>query len=282
MTRYGMVIDITRCNGCYNCFIACRDEYCGNDFPPYSLAQPYKDHFWMKIIEKERGKYPQAVKVAYIPLLCMHCDEANCIKSSQNNEIYRRPDGIVIIDPEKAKGQKQLVSSCPYRVIYWNEEKNIPQKCTLCAHLLDAGWKEPRCVEVCPTAALKFGDLDDPNSEVAKIIVSGKAEILHPEYKMRDKATYIGLPKRFIAGAVILGDTDECAEKAKVTLDDGQNKTILMTDNFGDFIFDGLMADKNYTIKVGFTGYKTQNFDVVTRDDICLGDIVLNKKSIKY
>ena len=59
MTRYGMVMDVTRCNGCYNCFLACKDEHCGNDFAPYSLSQPMTGHYWMRLIEKERGKYLQ-------------------------------------------------------------------------------------------------------------------------------------------------------------------------------------------------------------------------------
>ena len=63
-------------------------------------------------------------------------------------------------------------SSCPYRVIFWNEAANIPQKCTFCAHLLDDGWSEPRCVEACPTEALVFGDLDDPESAVSKAMKS--------------------------------------------------------------------------------------------------------------
>jgi ferredoxin len=71
-------------------------------------------------------------------------------------------NGIVLIDPEKALSKKEIVNSCPHRVIFWNEEKNIPQKCTLCAHLLEEGYKQPRCAEACPTGALTFGDLDDP------------------------------------------------------------------------------------------------------------------------
>ncbi len=278
MTRYGMVIDVTRCNGCYNCFIACRDEYCGNDYPPYSAAQPEMGHFWMRIIEKERGKYPQAVRVVYTPIPCMHCDNANCVKAAKNGEIYSRKDGIVLIDPVKSKGKKELVSSCPYRVIYWNEEKNIPQKCTLCAHLLDKGFKEPRCVEACPTGTLKFGDLDDPNSEVAKLVAKGNIELLHPEYMMDDKVGYIGLPKRFIAGTVVFGDKDECAENVKVTLSDGQEEKTLKTNNYGDFQFDGLPADKEYQVKIQFTGYKSEAFKAITKDDVYLGTITLQKR----
>ena len=138
MPRYGILIDITKCTGCYNCFLTCRDEFAGNDNGSYAAAQPMSGMNWMKVLEKERGQYPK-VKVAYTPVTCMHCENAACIKAARDNAVYRRPDGIVIIDPVKAKGQKQIVSGCPYRVIEWNEEKQVPQKCILCAHMLDKG-----------------------------------------------------------------------------------------------------------------------------------------------
>jgi len=274
MAKYGMVIDISRCNGCYNCFLACRDEYCGNDYPPYSLAQPMTGHFWMRIIERERGQYPR-VKVAYTPVLCMQCENAPCIKAALNGAVYRRPDGIVIIDPEKAVGQKQIVSACPYRVIYWNEEKNIPQKCTFCAHLLDKGWKEPRCVELCPAGAMIFGDLEDPNSEVSKLMASNKVEALHPEYGLKEKVRYIALPKRFIAGTVVFGDKDECAENVDVTLiGDGVKQTI-KTNNYGDFEFEGLPAEKEFSVKLEHPGYAPKELTVQTKIDVYLGEIIL-------
>jgi Fe-S-cluster-containing dehydrogenase component len=272
-----MVIDITRCNGCYNCFLACRDEYCGNDYPPYSAAQPDREQFWMRIFEKERGKYPQAIKVAYIPTPCMHCDNPTCVKASRNGEIYQRDDGIVIIDPEKAKGNKDLVSSCPYRVIYWNEATQLPQKCTLCAHLLDAGWKEPRCVEACPTGALIFGDLDNPDSEVAKLVASGKTEVIHPEYGLQEKVSYIGLPKRFIAGSVIFGDADECAKDVSVTVTGDGVRETTRTNVFGDFEVDGLAADTGYAIKLESSGYDAVELTAITKSDVYLGDIILDK-----
>lgn len=271
-----MVIDINRCNGCYNCFLACRDEHCGNDYPPHSLAQPMTGQFWMRVVERERGKYPK-VKVAYTPIPCMHCDDALCIKIAPEGAIYRRPDGIVLIDPEKAKGRKELVSSCPYRVIYWNEEAQIPQKCTFCAHLLDAGWKEPRCVEACPTAALSFGDLDDPRSEPGKRLATGKAEVLHPEYAMQERVTYIGLPKRFVAGSVVFGDTDACGENVSVTLSGDGEKKITKTDNYGDFEFEDLLEDKEYAIRIEHPGYKSQELNVHTKIDVYLGDVILTR-----
>ena len=276
MAKYGMIMDVTKCNGCYNCFLACRDEFCGKDYLPYSASQPMTGHFWLRIIEKERGKYPK-VKVAYTAVPCMHCENATCVKLAQNGAIYKRPDGIVIIDPQKAVGQKELLSTCPYRVIYWNEAKQLPQKCTLCAHLLDKGWKEPRCVEACPTGALIFGDLEDPNSELSRIRASGMTEPLRSGYDLDEKVTFIGLPKRFIAGAVVFGDTDACAEGVKVTLEgDGEKKTV-QTDNYGDFEFEGLAADKAYTVNVEAPGYKGQTFEARTHIDVYLGDIFLDK-----
>jgi Fe-S-cluster-containing dehydrogenase component len=275
-----MIMDATKCNGCYNCFLACKDEYCGNDFLPYSVSQPMTGQYWMKIVEKERGRYPK-VKVSYTAVPCMHCEKPTCLKLAQNSAIYKRPDGIVIIDPIKAVGQKNLVSSCPYRVIYWNEEKKVAQKCTLCAHLLDKGWKEPRCVEACPTGALIFGDLDDSKSEIAKLLASGKTEVLHPEYRMGDKVSYIGLPKRFVAGAVVFGDKDECAEGAKVTLEGEGEKQTIHADNYGDFEFEGLAADKEYLVKIEAPGYNSQKIATKTVIDVYLGDIILEKTAAR-
>jgi Fe-S-cluster-containing dehydrogenase component len=276
MARYGMVIDINKCTGCYNCFLACRDEFAGNEYKGYSAAQPMEGQNWIRLIEKERGQYPK-IKVSYTPILCMHCDDAPCIKMAKNGAVYRRPDGIVIIDPVKAKGQKELVSSCPYRVIEWNEEKQLPQKCTLCAHMLDKGEKEPRCVEACPTGALIFGDLDDPGSEVAQFIVSGKTEALHGGYDLEEKVRYIGLPKKFIAGTIIYGDRDECAEGVTVVLSRDSERWEVKTNAFGDFEFEGLADNTEYTIRIATAGYKERTITTRTRKDIYLGEIALKK-----
>jgi Fe-S-cluster-containing dehydrogenase component len=280
MTRYGMVIDVSLCNGCYNCFLSCKDEHCGNSFLPYTESQPMTGHFWMRIRETERGKYPK-VKVAYTAIPCMHCDSPACLKYTKDDAIYKRADGIVIIDPLKAAGQRDLVSACPYRVIYWNEEKQVPQKCTLCAHLLDEGWKEPRCVEACPTGAMLFGDLDDPGSEISRMVASGRTEPLDPDFRLGEKVRYIGLPRRFVAGAVIFGDTDECAENVGITLTgEGEKKTV-MTNNYGDFEFEDLAKDKAYSVKVQALGYKVRTFTVRTSTDIYLGDIVLKRTVVR-
>ena len=276
MTKWGLVIDVPKCTGCYNCFTACKDEYWDNDYPPYSAAQPKYDQFWMNIQTKERGTYPY-IKVAHIPVPCMQCDDAPCIKAAKDGAVYKRPDGIVVIDPKKAVGQKQIVDACPYHVIFWNEEKKLPQKCTFCVHRLEEG-KIPRCVQVCPSMAMTFGDLDDPNSEVSKLIASGQAEVLNPEYKTKPRVYYIGLPKLFIAGSVAYGDTDECAEGATATLtDQSAGKSVETTANFfGDFEFDGLAAGK-YSVKIAGDGYKAETIDIDLKTDRYLGAITLSR-----
>ncbi len=270
MAKYGLVIDINKCCGCYNCFLACRDEYVGCEYPGYSAAQPPEGDYWMRLVEKERGKFPK-VKVNYTPIPCMHCESAACVKAAHDGAAYRRKDGIVIIDPVKAKGQKQIANACPYRVITWNETLQLPQKCTLCAHLLDAGEKEPRCVEACPTGALIFGDLDDPKSEISKLAAG--AEAMHPEYGMKEKVTYIGLPRKFVAGTIISGDKEECVEGATVTLSGGGASLKTETNFFGDFEFEGLKDNTDYTVKIEAKGYKPQEMKARTATDVYLGVI---------
>ena len=277
MARYGMIIDIDKCNGCYSCFLACRDEYEGNDYVPFSLSQPSNGKPWMRIIEREMGFCPK-VKVDYIPLPCLQCGEATCVTTATDGAVYRRPDGIVIIDPEKSKGRKDILSTCPHRVIQWNEEKNIPQKCTFCAHLLDEGWKEPRCVEACPSGALLFGDLDDPTSEICQRIKTAPIEELHPEYGLKPNVVYMDLPKRFIAGEVLLSDQQEaCPEGVKVTLKNGEHMETCRTDFLGDFEFEGLEPNRSYSLIIEHEGYRSRELKVKTQRNVNVGEILLEK-----
>src|SRR4030043_818726 len=225
------IIDVALCNGCYCCQIACKDEHVANDWTPYAKPQPDVGQFWCKMNEYVRGTVPK-VKMHYVPVLCMHCDDAPCIPSCPiEGAIYKRDDGLVIIDPVKCTGCKSCVDSCPYHVIYFNEDLNIAQKCTGCAHLMDAGWKEPRCVDACPTGALKFGEEEDLKDEISK------SETLHPEFEAKPRVYYIGLPRSFIAGAVYSPEEDKCIEDATATLTDSNSgeKFTVKTDNYGDF-----------------------------------------------
>ena len=190
--------------------------------------------------------------------------------------VYRREDGIVLIDPEKAGGQERIVNACPYRVIFWNKEAQIPQKCTFCAHRLDEGEKQPRCVEACPTGALMFGDLDDSGSDIAKAVAAADTEVFHPEYNTNPLVKYSGIPKRFITGEVVLkGKEDECAQGVKIVLEGNGQKVETISDVYGDFEFDGLPKNKAYTITVEEKGYAVKTIAVTTQTDVNLGEVVL-------
>jgi len=278
MKRYGIVIDVAKCNGCYACFLACKDENCGEEFPGYSAGQPMTGHRWIDLVEVERGTFPK-VKLSHIPVTCAQCDNPACLKAGQNGAVYKRKDGIVMIDPDKAAGQKDIVNSCPYRVIFWNEAKNVAQKCDLCAHLLDNGYTRPRCVEMCPTGCITFGDLNDPNSEVAKLVASQQPHALHPEYELGDNVLYLNVPKKFVAGTLIFKETDQCAANVSVTLKgDGANMSYV-TDAFGDFWFEGLSSNASYTLEIAQKGYKKISLDVRTYSDINVEDLFLEKNA---
>lgn len=265
------VHDVSICNGCYNCQIACKDEHVANDWTPIAKPQPDTGHFWLKISENVRGQVPR-VKVAYYPILCNHCDDAPCMAACKvEGGIYKREDGLVIIDPVKCSGCKSCVDACPYGVIYFNEDLNLAQKCTGCAHLLDSGWKEPRCVDACPTLALKFME----ESEAKKLLKN--AEVTKPERQASDKPRtyYLHLPKRFVAGTVYDPKEKEVVIGATVTLaGKGLKKSYTVeTDSYGDFEFEGLPVGK-FTVTIK-NGQKSKEIEVNTEKDVSLGDIPL-------
>lgn len=278
MTKWNLIIDIEKCEDCNNCFLACKDEHVDNDWPGYTDSQPRHGHRWMNIRRKERGQFP-LIDAAYRPTPCMHCDEAPCIAAADGNAISKRDDGIVLIDPQKAKGQKQLVKSCPYGAIWWNEEKNVPQKCTLCAHLLDAGWKAPRCVQVCPTGALQIVEADD--STMQKKAENQKLEVLSPDLGTRPRVYYKSLyrfDRCFIAGsvAVKVDDMIDCAEGATVTLlKSNQIIGETLTDNYGDYKFDNIdPRSGQYQLDLKYNDYGAKSLKIELSESMSMKDIV--------
>ena len=214
MVTYGMVIDLTKCQGCSLCLYACKDEFVGNDYPPFSKAQPDASYAyygqgaepdgtspggatytpgqtWMKNKEIVSGTYPNVTaKVVVLP--CMECTNAPCLAAATNGAVYRASNGTVIIDPVKSVGQNQIVDACPYGRVYWNSALSIPQACTFCAHRTAAG-KNPKCVDTCPMGAITFGDLSDANSPISKLVAGGTTVAHHPEYGTKPNVTYIGM-----------------------------------------------------------------------------------------
>ena len=116
MGRKAFVFDIARCSGCYCCQLACKDEHCGNDFSPIAAPQPDIGQFWMKVKDYVNGSAPK-VAVHYVPEMCNHCEKCALLAIARDGDVYRREDGLIIIDSEKAKGRKDLAEACPYGAV---------------------------------------------------------------------------------------------------------------------------------------------------------------------
>lgn len=173
-----MIIDLSTCVGCNACTVACKAE---NGTP--------SDIWFAPVFEAEVGKFPNS-KVVFLPTLCNHCEDPPCMKACPSHAIYKRNDGIVLVDENKCCGAQACVSACPYGAIYfpdpkateipgvitpfeafWRERRkkqNVAMKCTFCAHKIGPDGKytsSPACVETCPVSCRIFGDLDDPKSK---------------------------------------------------------------------------------------------------------------------
>jgi Fe-S-cluster-containing dehydrogenase component len=241
--KWNLIVDIDRCDNCRACFIAVKDEYAGNDFPGYSAAQPAMGHNWLEIQRHERGSYP-LVEAHFMPVMCNHCDDAPCMKAARDGAVTKRADGVVLIDPVKSKGQKQIVDACPYGAVSWNEEKQIPQAWTFDAHLLDSGWTKTRAEQACPTDAYRTIKVDD--AEMQRIASAEGLEVRRPELGTKPRVHYRNMhliTKCFVGGTVVhdAGGVEECASGARVVLQrDGREVGHATTDTFGEFKIDRL------------------------------------------
>lgn len=196
MARYGIVIDANRCTGCMTCVIACKQE---------NLTRP--GVWWDKVLDLE-SESPH--RILYFRLACMHCSNPPCLKACPEHAIYKRPDGIVLIDQGKCKGHGECIKACPYGMIDINPDEGYfpghvspleagtephrvhpPGKasmCTMCVHRIDEG-REPACVAGCPSKAMAFGDLDDPDSPIREKL--RRSEPLLPSKGTDPKTFYI-------------------------------------------------------------------------------------------
>jgi len=264
-------VDVAKCNGCFNCQLACKDEHVGNDWTPYAKPQPEIGQFWVKLQENVCGSTPK-VKIHYIPQLCNHCEKAACMEACVNGAYHRRDDGFIILDPEKCKGCGKCFEACPYDAIFKNDELKICQKCTGCAHLLDNGFKLPRCVEACPTDAMLYGE----EAEMQDFIVG--ASVRMPETGLRPKVFYRNIPGKFIAGTLYDPIDKEVVIGARCRATNGGKTVEVLSDEYGDFWFNDLAMGK-YDVVIEAKGYEFGVFDAVdATKDVNLGDVALKRK----
>lgn len=195
MTKYAIVVETRRCIGCWSCSVACKLE---NNLP---------DQVWYSQVHTIGGDAPNTPAgeyghntLDYVVTQCNHCDKPLCVAACASGATYKDADtGLVLQDTEKCIGCQSCIEACPYDVrthidgdpipvLDWpvgdpnvpEHRANTTEKCTMCYHRVIQG-KVPACVEGCPAVARFFGDLDDPDSEVSKLLAENEYEVLLPE-----------------------------------------------------------------------------------------------------
>jgi Fe-S-cluster-containing dehydrogenase component len=186
MKHYGVVIDTDRCIGCQTCIVGCHVDHELPDGIYWGKLETVDS----PIVYKPTGKYPN-VKMRSRTLMCNHCEKPECVKNCPTNSMRKRADGIVFVNFETCIGCGICRDTCPYDVPVLDEELGQSNKCNLCFDRVDRG-NVPFCVQSCPTQARIFGDLNDKNSEAAKLVASGKTYRLKPEAGTGSSLYYLG------------------------------------------------------------------------------------------
>ncbi len=200
MARYGMVIDLKKCVGCNACVVACKSEH----NTPRSI-------FYTLVLDREIGKFPNVARV-FVPVLCNHCEKPTCLKVCPSKATRKREDGVVTIDFSRCLGCAACIEHCPYRVrrivqdnrtllsdgktafqkpVHHPVPNQVATKCDFCYPRIESGHL-PACVEVCPTKARVFGDLEDPKSTVSELIDRYHGWTMLPEKGTEPRVYYIG------------------------------------------------------------------------------------------
>ncbi len=177
--QYGMLIDVRRCIGCQACSVACKAEF---DVPLGATRS------WVEYVEK--GTYPN-VSRSFLPRLCNHCTHPPCVPVCPTGATYKRKeDGIVVVDGGLCIGCKYCIQACPYDARFLNPVTGNADKCDFCLHRISQGI-EPACVETCIGRARIFGDLNDPDSEIAKRIATNPVTVLRQGQGTEPNVYYI-------------------------------------------------------------------------------------------
>lgn len=176
--NYGFVIDNRACIGCHACSTACKSE----NSVPLGVSRT-----WVKYTET--GTYPDTQRHFQVTR-CNHCANPPCVRICPTQAMYQRDDGIVEFDKDACIGCKACMQACPYDAIHVDPETHTASKCHFCAHRTDLGL-EPACAVVCPTHAILAGDLDDPTSEISRVVAREKVSVRKPEQGTAPKVFYI-------------------------------------------------------------------------------------------
>ncbi len=280
MKKWNVIVDVAECTNCHLCTLATMDEYVGNEFPGYAAPMPKHGHRWIDILQKERGQVPM-IDIAYVPTMCNHCDNAPCMAAARNGAITKRDDGIVLIDPVKAKGQKHLVDACPYGHIWWNEELQLPQAWPFEAHLIDQGWQQTRGHQSCPTGALRVLKLED--AEMAALAGAEGLETMKPELGTKPRVYYRNLWRYttcFIGGTISAanGGIVDCVAGAEVRLvKNGKLAAETKSDPYGDFKFDRLEEGSGaYLVEIESGSHPKRTVEATLGESVNLGEIRLS------
>ena len=193
MTRFGFVIDQRRCIGCHACTVACKAEH-GVELGVFRT--------WVKYIET--GQFPDTRR-HFSVLRCNHCTDAPCVEVCPVTALYKREDGIVDFDPTRCIGCKACMNACPYDALYIDPDSQTAAKCNFCAHKVDVGLK-PACETVCPAEAIISGDLDDPLSEVSRLVDTVPSHVRAPEQGTGPNVFYLGAHEAALNPLMVGGD----------------------------------------------------------------------------
>lgn len=259
MKKCNLEIDVAKCMSCQNCVIATKDEYHGNEFPGFAKPYAGENGDLITIKRRERGTGAN-IDVNYLVTMCNHCDDAPCVKAAGDGALYKRDDGITMVDFEKSRGRKSLIDSCPYGAMRWNDAHQVPQMWNFDAHLLDLGCDAPRCVDACPTKALVFHRCTD--EDMVAIAEANGLGVLNARLGTKPRVYYKNLhlyTSHFIGGTVTAGH-DQVARNvagAEVTLcKDGAPGAREISDDFGYFRFDGIRdGDAGYALEIAHEGF---------------------------